>query len=138
MYGGSAWTAVEAPAGSGRYVPNPIPSIKCSGSSPAPCTGAGSIDGRVVSFGKDSSNDAFVLATGGIYRVVAPSFCRPPPSRSAMASRGLPWLLSSGAFLLASAFYICWKMFDGGEPQPAIQNCQCKFTCWFCSCKHTS
>jgi hypothetical protein len=96
MYGGSAWAAEEAPTSSGSYVSAQIPIIMCSGSSPAPCTGGGGgggVHGRVVSFGEDNSNDAFVLATGGVYRVVAPSFCPARRSRSSAAS-ALPWLLS--------------------------------------------
>lgn len=68
------WAGMETPEGSGRYASTRIPLAKCSRSSPMPCRG-GAIPGHILSFGEDNRKDAFVLATGGVYRVVRPSLC---------------------------------------------------------------
>ncbi|KAJ1265847.1 hypothetical protein BS78_08G105500 [Paspalum vaginatum] len=135
MYGVSAWAAVEVPASSGRYVSTQIPDIRCS---PAvPCIGVG-VDGRrVVSFGEDNNNDAFLLATGAIYRVVAPGLCHHAAAPHRWSS-GLPWLLSFGGSAVVFAFYqIYMRMFSGGQAAAGNGCITCFFDSIVCSCCNT-
>lgn len=121
MYNGSAaWAAVETPASGGRYAGARIPNVRCSaGGTPMPCAGGGS---SVLSLGEDNSKDAFVIGTGGVFRVAVPGLCgaAAPPKQA-----GLAWQLSLGAFCLVSALYLVWSMMFGGS---------CKVVCFICSC----
>ncbi|KAJ1261071.1 hypothetical protein BS78_09G000100 [Paspalum vaginatum] len=74
MYGFSAWAAAVEASRSYAAASVRVPAIRCSVSTPVPCR-AGAIDGRVLSFGEDSSKDAFILASGGVYRAVRPGLC---------------------------------------------------------------
>ncbi|CAN6361287.1 unnamed protein product [Urochloa humidicola] len=75
-YGSSLWGAAETLAGNSLHVyPSArIPNVKCSRTSPLPCGGV-AIAGSIVSLGQDNSKDAFLIATGGIYRVIPPGLC---------------------------------------------------------------
>ncbi|CAL4905933.1 unnamed protein product [Urochloa decumbens] len=104
VYGSAAWAAKETPASSGRYVPTRIPNLRCSRSSPVPCSDVG---GRVVSLVEGSyyTNDAFLLATDGVYRLVPPGLCDAatpaPPPPPPQVSPGTYWLiLALGSFLV--------------------------------------
>jgi hypothetical protein len=82
-----------------------------------PCNGIGiGIIGRVLSLGEDSSKDAFVLATGGVFRLVPPSLCgvtQPLPQHA----RGAGWVLSVLGFALLFALYLVWTTVFGGGGQ---------------------
>ncbi|XP_062203823.1 HIPL1 protein-like [Phragmites australis] len=123
-YGSVAWAAVETPEGSGRHATTQIPNVRCSRSSPLPCHGAGGISGRVVSFGEDTSKDAFILATDGVYRVVAPGLCGgdPPPPQPSPAT-GLAWVLSLGVFALAFAFCMVYSTVSVGGGELIATSC---------------
>ncbi|CAN6356492.1 unnamed protein product [Urochloa humidicola] len=77
-YGSSLWAAAETLAGNSLHVyPSariPNVNVKCSRTSPLPCGGV-AIAGTIVSLGQDNSKDAFLIATGGIYRVIPPGLC---------------------------------------------------------------
>jgi hypothetical protein len=69
----------------------------------------------VLSLGEDSSKDAFVLATGGVFRLVPPSLCgvtQPLPH-----ARGAGWVLSVLGFALLFALYLVWTTVFGGGGQ---------------------
>ncbi|OEL35028.1 HIPL1 protein, partial [Dichanthelium oligosanthes] len=134
MYSSDAWDAVETPArGGGRYAAARIPNVRCSaGGTPMPCAGGGS---SVLSLlGEDNSKDAFVLATGGVFRVAAPGLCgAPPPASPPPQSKqaGLVWQLLLGAFSLVFAFFLVWSMMFGGGG--GAQCCGNIFCCiWNC------
>ncbi|XP_066357539.1 HIPL1 protein-like isoform X2 [Miscanthus floridulus] len=91
VYASSVWAGVDAleSRSNGRNASAQVPIVRCSRSSPVPCNGIGiGITGRVLSLGEDSSKDAFVLATRGVFRLVPPSLCGvtqplPQPARGA-------------------------------------------------------
>ncbi|KAL6623600.1 hypothetical protein ACP70R_033479 [Stipagrostis hirtigluma subsp. patula] len=128
MYGPTAWVADETPAGSGRYAVARIAAVKCSRSTPMPCHGG--IGTRILSMGEDSSNDAILLATDGVYRVVAPGLCggAPQPPQSAHG-----WLLSLLVFAVAFAFYLVYSTIFGGGGQ-ILTRCNgcCRFIIMCC------
>ncbi|KAF8776409.1 hypothetical protein HU200_003528 [Digitaria exilis] len=68
IYGSVALAAMETPGSGGLYSSSPIPDIKCSRRTPLPCPGGDGIGvgGRVLSWGEDNGNEAFVLATDGV------------------------------------------------------------------------
>lgn len=148
IYGSSIWAAAETPAGTDLHVYTSarIPKVRCSKSSPVPCAGV-AIAGSVVSLGQDNSKDAFIIATGGIYRVVQPGLCggapRPrasatPPEKGARISWllwvaliiSIPGLPSALAiyFFRACLFGSC----RGEDEEQATTRTDCSFTCNCC------
>ena len=83
-----------------------------------PCNGIGiGITGRVLSLGEDSSKDAFVLAAGGVFRLVPPSLCgvtQPLPQPG--------WELSVLVFALLFALNLVWTTVFGGGGQISCSN----------------
>ncbi|KAL6622415.1 hypothetical protein ACP70R_032294 [Stipagrostis hirtigluma subsp. patula] len=111
MYNSTVWTAVESPSGSGGYHIARIPNIMCSESTPIPCHR--NIGERILSFGEDNNKDAILLATGGVYRVVAPGLCgnAPPPPQPTHG-----WLLPLLLFaLVLIAVSVCTILGGGGQ-----------------------
>ena len=81
-----------------------------------PCNGIGiGITGRVLSLGEDSSKDAFVLAAGGVFRLVPPSLCG--ITRPLQPARGAGWVLSVLGYALLFALYLVWMTVFGGGGQ---------------------
>ncbi|KAJ1265862.1 hypothetical protein BS78_08G105900 [Paspalum vaginatum] len=72
IHASTVWTSLES--NGSYYASAQVPNVRCSRSSPLPCHGNGivGIAGRVLSLGEDSSKDAFVLATAGVFRAVQP------------------------------------------------------------------
>lgn len=131
MYASAAWVAVES---RGRFVSVMIPSIRCSGTTHC----HGGISGRVLSMGEDSSKNAFVLTTDGVYRIVRPGFCGAPLSPAqAQQTAGTAWLLCLLVFAVASSMYqVYMAMFAAGDEATVTQHNECccsSITCWCCS-----
>ena len=100
VYNSSMWATVETPAsnagGLHAYPSARIPNVRCSESSPVPCGGE-AIAGSIVFLGQDSSMDAYIITTGGIYRVIPPGLCAggaPPPAPPQQMPPWLTWLIS--------------------------------------------
>ncbi|XP_062203059.1 HIPL1 protein-like [Phragmites australis] len=114
MYASGVWTGQSNSS-------TQMPRVRCSGSSPTPCR-----FGIVLSLGEDNSKDAFVLATGGVYRVVPPRLCGVPPQPPQWPP-ATGWVLS-----LAFAFYLIYSSVcsaaGGGTIQKANIGC-CFITC---------
>lgn len=141
MYAFAPWTAVESPVSSGHYTSVSVPNIRCSLSTPVPCLASGGIGGRVVSFGEDNSKDAFVLATGGVYRVVWPGLCGGfdgavyQPVQPA-ADYTLLWfiVLPFTSFLVLYHLYMMIKKMNPCGGQTATHNWECFRCCGNVNC----
>ncbi|KAL6622428.1 hypothetical protein ACP70R_032307 [Stipagrostis hirtigluma subsp. patula] len=127
MYNSATWTAAEESMG--RYTTTRVPTIRCSRSSPMSCLSDGDtgIGRSVLSFGEDNNRDAFLLATDGIYRVVAPGLCIDPP-RPPLSGPGLVvWmmsLLALFAVLLFMLYQVCSTIFGcGGQVETHCNQC---------------
>jgi hypothetical protein len=117
IYASSVWAGVDAleSRSNGRRASAQVPIVRCSRGSPVPCDGIGigiGVTGRVLSLGEDSRKDAFVLATGGVFRLVPPSLCQP-----LQPTRGAGWVLSVVGFALLFALYLVWTTVFGGGGQ---------------------
>lgn len=78
LYGGNIWSGIEFPVDSGNFTSAAL-NFSCAPDSPIDC---GSVPGTplpalgyVFSFGQDNDKDIYLLASGGVYRVVPPSRC---------------------------------------------------------------
>ncbi|XP_066359709.1 HIPL1 protein-like isoform X2 [Miscanthus floridulus] len=119
VYASGVWAGVDAleSRSNGSSASAQVPIVRCSRSSPVPCNGIGiGITGRVLSLGEDSSKDAFVLGTRGVFRLVPPSLCG-VTQPLLQPARGAGWLLFVSGFALLLGFYMVWTTIFGGGGQ---------------------
>ncbi|KAG0484086.1 hypothetical protein HPP92_012170 [Vanilla planifolia] len=78
LYGSAMWAGVEDPEDSGNYSSSRIP-FSCAKDTPMACDAVEGSSlpsvGIIYSFAEDNNEDVYVLASKGVYRVVAPSRC---------------------------------------------------------------
>ncbi|XP_066358714.1 HIPL1 protein-like isoform X2 [Miscanthus floridulus] len=132
IYASSVWAGVDAldSRSNRRRASAQVPIVRCSMSSPLPCNGIGiGITGRVLSLGEDSSKDAFVLAAGGVFRLVPPSLCG--ITRPLQPARGAGWVLSMVGFALLFALYLVWTTIfgSGGQIRGSCNECFREISC---------
>ncbi|KAG0481671.1 hypothetical protein HPP92_012529 [Vanilla planifolia] len=78
LYGSAMWAGVEDPEDSGNYSSSRIP-FSCAKDTPMACDAVEGSSlpsvGIIYSFAEDNNKDVYVLASKGVYRLVAPSRC---------------------------------------------------------------
>ncbi|KAL0926779.1 hypothetical protein M5K25_003029 [Dendrobium thyrsiflorum] len=93
LYGIGMWAGLENPENSGNYSSTDLP-FNCAKESPIACDPVEGSHlpslGIVYSFAEDNSNDVYLLASKGVYRIVRPSLCNYTCPQESHIDNGTP------------------------------------------------